>query len=189
MPSRVRGFCQLGRYHDIEVEDNVTTYLEYPNKATGIFVTSTGESPGTNRFEIAGTLGKVVLEQDRLTFTRNEVSMTEFSRTAKVGFARPGSSTEGIPFENATVPHAILLQNFVNAILEGEPLIAPGAEGLHSVELANAMLYSSALNQAVDLPMDGQAFERCLQEWIAASRTVKRVVEIKSDDFTQSFHR
>ena len=62
MPARVRGFCQLGRFHHIEVEDNVTAYLEYANGATGTFVSSTGEAPGTNRFEIVGTRGKVVLE-------------------------------------------------------------------------------------------------------------------------------
>ena len=115
--------------------------------------------------------------------------MTDFSRTARVGFAKPDTWNVEIPFENATAPHAVLLQNFVNAILDGEPLIAPGAEGLHSVELANVMLHSSALNQTVELPLDGRAFELKLQEWIAASRTVKQVVEIKADDFTQSFHR
>src|SRR5215472_6441942 len=72
MPARVRGFCQLGRFHEIEVEDNVTAYLGFPNGATGTFVSSTGEAPGTNRFEIAGTRGKLVLENNRLTFTRNE---------------------------------------------------------------------------------------------------------------------
>ena len=81
MPARVRGFCQLGRFHQIEVEDNVSAYLEYPNGATGTFVSSTGEAPGTNRFEIVGTRGKVLLEADQLSFTRNESDMMEFSRT------------------------------------------------------------------------------------------------------------
>lgn len=88
-PSKVRGFCQLGRYHAIEVEDNVTAYLEWPNGATGVFITSTGEAPGTNRFEICGDRGKLVLEQGKITFTRNEIPMREFSRTSKAGFARP----------------------------------------------------------------------------------------------------
>ncbi|MCZ7640695.1 MAG: Gfo/Idh/MocA family oxidoreductase [Verrucomicrobia bacterium] len=89
MPARVRGFCQLGRYHHIEVEDNVTAYLEWASGATGVFITSTGEAPGTNRFELCGTRGKVVLENNRLTFTRNETDMVEFSRDARTGFARP----------------------------------------------------------------------------------------------------
>ena len=189
MPARVRGFCQLGRYHNIEVEDNVTAYLEYPNGATGIFVTSTGETPGTNRFEIAGTRGKIVLENDRLMFTRNEVDMLEWSRGAEVGFSKPEVWNIEIPIDNAPTPHATLLQNFVDAILEGTPLLVPGEEGLHSVELANVMLYSSLLGQTVELPMDSAAFEKKLQELIAQSKFEKRVVEIKDDDFTKSFHR
>lgn len=189
MPKRVRGFCALGRYHNIEVEDDVTAYLEWSNGASGVFITSTGEAPGTNRFEIAGTMGKVVLENNRLTFTRNEVSMVDFSRTSKVGFAKPEVWNVEIPFMDAVVPHSILMQNFVDAILEGTPLTAPGAEGIHSVELANVMLYSSLLEQTVDLPMDSAAYERKLQELIAASKFEKKVVAIQNEDFTKSFNR
>jgi predicted dehydrogenase len=189
MPARVRGFCQLGRYHNIEVEDNVTTYLEYPNGATGVFITSTGEAPGTNRFEIAGTRGRVVLEKDKLTFVRNEVSMTEFSKTSKVGFLKPEVWNVEIPFENAHAPHATLMQNFVDAILDGAPLIAPGEDGIHSVELANVMLYSSLIDKTVELPMNSAAFEKKLKQLIAASKMEKKVVEISTEDFTKSFNR
>jgi predicted dehydrogenase len=189
MPARVRGFCQLGRYHNIEVEDNVTAYLEYPNGATGIFVTSTGETPGTNRFELAGTRGKAVLEHNKLSFTRNAVDMLEWSRTATVGFSKPDVSQIETHVDNAAAPHATLMRNFVDAILDGVPLLVPGEEGLHSVELANVMLYSSLIGQTVELPLDGAAFEKKLQELIAQSRFEKKVVEIKDDDFTKSFHR
>lgn len=189
MPARVRGFCQLGRYHSIEVEDNVTAYMEYPNGATGVFITSTGEAPGTNRFEIAGTRGRVVLEKDKLSFIRNEVSMTEFSKTSKVGFLKPDVWNVDIPIENAPAPHATLMQNFVDAILDGAPLIAPGEDGIHSVELANVMLYSSLIDKTVELPMDSAAFEKKLKQLIAGSKTQKKVVEISTEDFTKSFNR
>jgi predicted dehydrogenase len=189
MPSRVRGFCQLGRFHNIEVEDNVTSYLEWENGATGVFVTSTGEAPGTNRFEIVGTRGKLVLENNKLNFTRNDADMIEFSRNAKVGFLKPDVWQCDIPFENAPNAHAVLMQNFVNAILDGEPLIAPGEEGMGSVELANVILYSSLIDMPVKLPMDACAFEIKLQELIANSKLEKKVVEITNDDFTKSFHR
>src|SRR5882672_1930591 len=78
MPARVRGFCQLGRFHNIEVEDNVSVHLEWPDGATGVFISSTGEAPGTNRFELAGTRGRLVLENGKLAFTRNEADMLEF---------------------------------------------------------------------------------------------------------------
>jgi len=189
MPSMVRGFCQLGRFHEIEVEDNVTAYLEFPNGASGTFVSSTGEAPGTNRFEIAGTRGKLVLENNRLLFTRNESDALQFSKTAKLGFAKPDVWNVEIPFENAANGHAILIQNFVNAILQQEPLIAPGAEGIHSVELANVILYSSLLAQDVKLPMDGVAYERKLNELIASSKIQKKVVQCSNEDFTKSFNR
>jgi predicted dehydrogenase len=189
MPARVRGFCQLGRFHNIEVEDNVSAYLEYSNGATGTFVSSTGEAPGTNRFEIVGTRGKVVLERDRISFTRNEADMIQFSRTAKLGFAKPEVWNVEIPFENAPNAHATLMQNFVNAILDGEPLIAPGEEGIHSVELANVILYSSLIDQTVALPMDSAAYEQKLNELIAGSTIEKKVVAVSNEDFTKSFRK
>ena len=189
MPSRVRGFCQLGRFHQIEVEDNVTVYLEWPNGATGVFVSSTGETPGTNRFEIIGTLGKLVLENNRLTFARNGADMIEYSRTAKQGFTKPELTNEDIPFENAPLPHAMMMQNFVNAILDGEPLIAPGEEGIHSVELANAMVYSSLTGQTLELPMDGAAWEHKLKQLMAESKTEKKVVAVSAEDFANSFRK
>jgi predicted dehydrogenase len=189
MPARVRGFCQLGRFHRIEVEDNVTAYLEWPNGATGTFTSSTGEAPGTNRFEIAGTKGRLVLENDRLAFTRNEADMREFSETAKLGFVKPEVWNVDIPFTNALQQHATVTQNFVNSILDGEPLIAPGEEGIHSVELANVMLYSSLLGETVELPMDGAAWEKKLGQLIAASTMEKKVVAVATDDFASSFRK
>jgi predicted dehydrogenase len=189
MPRRVRGFCQLGRFHNIEVEDNVTAYLEFADGASGTFVSSTGEAPGTNRFEIAGTRGKVVLENNRILFTRNEADSSEFSKSARLGFEKPDVWNVEIPFENAANGHAILMQNFVNAILEQEPLVAPGAEGIHSVELANVILYSSLMGRELDLPLDSAAYERRLNELIANSTIQKKVIEVSNEDFAKSFKR
>jgi len=189
MPVRVRGFCQFGRFHQIEVEDNVTAYLEWSNKATGVFVSSTGEAPGVNRFEIVGTRSTLILESGKLMLTRNAADMIEFSRTAKQGFVKPDATTEEIPFANATAPHAALMQNFVNAILDGEPLIAPGGEGIHSVELANVMVYSSLLGQTVELPMSGAAWEKELNRLIGESKLEKKVMQVETADFASSFRK
>jgi len=189
MPSRVRGFCQLGRFHNIEVEDNVNCYLEWANGATGVFISSTGEAPGTNRFEIVGTRGKLVLENNKLNFTRNDADMIEFSKTARSAFGKPETWNCEIPFGDAGNSHAIVMQNFVDAILDGTPLIAPGAEGMGSVELANVLLYSSLIDSPVKLPLDGAAWEAKLNDLIANSKVEKKVVKIANDDFTKSFHR
>lgn len=169
-PVRVRGFCAFGKFHDIEVEDDVTAYLEWANDSTGVFTTSTGEAPGTNRLEIAGTRGRLVLDSDRLTLTTNAMDALEFNRTAREGFTKPETTTEEINLAPAAAPHAALTQNFVDALLDGAPLLAPGAEGIQSVELANAMVYSSLLGETVALPLDGAAWEWQLNELIAASR-------------------
>ncbi len=189
MPARVRGFCQLGRFHEIEVEDNVTVSLEWANGASGVFVSSTGELPGTNRFEICGMRGKIVLEKDTLIFTRNEVAADTWNKTSKIGFARPEVHQIDIPITNAEAPHAVLMQSFVDAILDGTPLNCPGEEGLGSIELANVMLYSSLIGQTVELPMDGAAYEKKLSELIAGSKIEKKVVGISTEDFTKSFTR
>lgn len=189
MPSQLRGFCQLGRFHSIEVEDNVTAYLEWESGATGTFISSTGESPGTNRLEIVGTLGKIVLENDELVFSRNTQDMIAFSQSATKSFAKPDVRDERIALENAQLPHAIMVQNFVDAILDGGALIAPGEEGLNSVELANAIVYSSLLGRTFELPMDGTAWEAQLNELIANSKVTKKVSSITSDDFASSFRK
>src|SRR6185436_18189995 len=189
MPKRVRGFCQLGRFHQIEVEDNVTAYLEWAKGATGVFVSSTGEAPGTNRFEIVGTMGRLVLENNKITFTRNEQDMIKFSETSKQGFSKPEVWNVEIPFTDTQLQHAVMVQNFVNAILDGEALIAPGAEGIHSVELANVMVYSSMLNDTVELPMDSVAWEKKLNQLISESNVQKKVVKVEATDFTASFRK
>ncbi len=169
MPTRVWGFCGLGRRHNIEVEDEVTAYMEYPNNCTGVFITSTGEAPGTNRLELAGDMGKLVLEDGVLSFTRNKVPASEFMKTSKEGFSKPEVEHITFHIEGSGGQHYEILENFARAILEGVPLIAPAEEGIHSVELANAMLYSSLTGRPVELPMDGLAFEQELRKLIAGS--------------------
>ena len=169
MPLQIRGFCDIGKRHTIEVEDEVTAYMVYPEGCTGLFVTSTGEAPGTNRLEIAGDQGKLVMEDDRILYTRNEVPATEFLRTSKAAFARPPVWDVTIPVQGHGGQHAAILANFADAILRGEALIAPAEEGIHSVEMANTMLYSSLKGRPIDLPLDSAAYEQELMRLIAES--------------------
>jgi len=172
MPSSVRAFCRFGQYHNIEVEDDVTAWMLFKNGATGVFITTTGEAPGTNRLEIAAERGKIVYENERLTFFRNDVEMSAFSRSAESGFAIPQNSEITFPLAGHGEQHIGILKNFAAAILGGTPLIAPGEEGIHSVELANAMLYSTFTGQTVDLPLDAEAYERQLAKLIDSSKSI-----------------
>lgn len=187
MPNRVRAFCSFGKYHGIEVEDEVTAYLEYPNGATGVFITTTGEAPGTNRLEIAGDRGKVVVENGNVTFVRNEVPSDTFLKTSKESFATPPTWNIEIPVSGSGGQHLEITQNFVDAIVDGKPLIAPAVEGIHSVELGNAMILSSLTGKTVDIPLDGAVFERALKKLVAGSKFKKTVVAPVSTDLGKSW--
>jgi predicted dehydrogenase len=189
MPVRVRSFVQLGRFHNIEVEDNVTAYMEFPNGAAGTFISTTGEAPGTSRLELAGEMGKVLLENDSLLFFRNEVSMFQHSKISPLGFQKPDAWKIEIPISSEPARHAALTQNFIDSILDGVPLIAPGEEGIHSIELANVLLYSGLMDRTIQLPLDGAAYEKKLNELIAASKFEKKVAPVSAEDFTRSFRR
>ncbi|NEW05439.1 Gfo/Idh/MocA family oxidoreductase [Paenibacillus sp. SYP-B3998] len=173
MPKRVRAFCYFGKHRDIEVEDDVTAFVEYENGATGLFVTTTGEAPGTNRFELSGDRGKIVIEDGKLTFWRLRVSEREFNETYKGGFGQPECWKCEIPVEGQETSHKGITQNWVDAILHGTPLIAPGEEGIKGLMLSNAMLLSTWTDNWVDLPIDEELFHKHLQEKIQQSKAKK----------------
>lgn len=178
-PERVRAVCKTGVHHDIEVEDDVSAILEYPDGATGVLVTSTGEAPGINRLEISGQRGRLTLEKDALTFLRNEVETRQYSDSTREGYQPPDCWSVRIPLNRELPPggqHAAILRNFVAAIRTGEPLIAPAAEGLGSVALINAMLLSSFEDRPVTLPLSPARYAAFLRQRIAESQTKKRVV-------------
>lgn len=173
MPVRVRAFASFGKYHDIEVEDDVTAYVEYENGATGVFITTTGEAPGTNRLEISGDRGKIVVENDELTFWRLRVPERQFNREWKGGFGSPECWECKVPIHGENLQHKGILRNWVNAILDNTPLIAPGAEGIRGVEISNAIHLSAWTDSWVDIPVDEIFFYGKLQEKIKNS-TIKK---------------
>jgi predicted dehydrogenase len=188
MPKRVTALCQLGRFHNIEVEDAVTALLEFDNGTTGVFVTSTGEAPGTNRLEVAIDRGKIVIENGKFLFTRTEQSVAEHCRLSNDGFSKPPVWEIEIPIVGKGEQHLGILSNFAAAIGGLEPLIAPAAEGIHSVELANAMLLSSVIGQSIELPIDGNAYEAILKKKIEESTFIKGpAIESQPLDLTNSF--
>ncbi|GHB90371.1 Gfo/Idh/MocA family protein [Cerasicoccus arenae] len=190
MPTHVRSYCEIGRYHDIEVDDDVTTYLKYPSGATGVFITTTGEAPGTNRLEVAAEQGKVVIEGEGIKWTRNEKQATEFSNETDKPFAKPETWDISIPTKGFGEQHVGIMKNFVAAILDGAELVAPASEGIHSVELANAMLYSSFTDTTLELPIDAEAYEAHLKKLIANSTHVKKTDEkAGAVDMSGSFSR
>lgn len=189
MPDEVRADCQIGHYHDIEVEDDVTAVMKYKDGKTGVFITTTGEAPGTNRLEIAAERGRVIVEGNDITWDRNEVPTSEFRRAATTGFSTPDQWKIQIPFTDKGEQHVGIMKDFANAILNKVPVIAPAEEGIHSIELANAMLYSGFEDRTVGLPIDAASYEEILKEKIESSTFEKKTVETagKREDFAKSF--
>jgi len=159
MPSRVRAFCHYGKWHNIDVEDDVTSYLEYPNGATGTFITSTGETPGTNRFEISLEKGKIINDGgDSVVLHRIDVNLRDFCKTSNDPWAVPPCTTEKVDTGNDNPQHAGVLRAFAGRILRGEKLVADGQEGINALLLSNAMHLSSWLDKTVDIPFDEELF-------------------------------
>lgn len=174
LPSRIHAFCHIAKHHTIEVEDDVTAFLEYPNGATGVFIASTGDAPGTNRLEITGERGKIIVENGSVHWSYNEIPVTQFCRTTDQAFAKPPLREITIPVEGSGGQHGEIVRNFVAAIRAEEPLIAPASEGIHSVEIANAMLYSSITGKQVTLPLDADAYEQQLRRLVEESSFIKK---------------
>jgi predicted dehydrogenase len=188
LPARVTGFAHIGKYHDIEVEDEVTAYFEHENGMIGHFVTSTAESPGTNRLEIVGDRGRLILENDTLTFYRNRGSMFQFIQEATGGFDRVENWTCEVPFQHHGQPgHRLIIENFADAVLHGKAPIAPAVEGLQSVMLGNAIMLSSFEKRTLDLPIDGDAYKKKLEELIQTSRFQKRTHTLDDVEMGKSF--
>lgn len=175
MPRRIHSFCHFGKWHDIEVEDDVTAYLEYDNGATGVFITSTGDTPGTNRFEVLGDRGKLVYERvkkvgDCLKYVKLQTPEREFNATYRGGFGEPKKEYIDVEVDGKNPQHSGILNNFANAILGIEPLFVQGTEGLRGVEIMDAMLLSTWLGKTVTLPIDDELYLSELQKRIAESR-------------------
>jgi len=170
MPKSILATCDVGKYHDIEVEDDVTITARYENGATACFITTTGEYPGTNRLEISGDRGKVVIEGKEMTFYRLETPEREVNATSQKAFDKIPYTVEKTVVESTGTAHVGILQNFTNHILYGEELISSGYEGINGLTISNAAFLSEWTKKEITLPLDEDLFYDLLQERIRTSR-------------------
>ena len=181
LPVRVQAHCHVGKWNDIEVEDDVTAYLEFENGATGVFVTTTGDAPGTNRFEIDLEKAKIVCEDDKLSVYELEVNEREFCFTEPQGFKKPEGHFVEVETDGQNPQHMGILKAFAGKILHGTPLVAEGAEGINGLMLSNAMFLSSWEDKMVTLPIDEDLFYDELMKRVATSKAKTNVVEVTMD--------
>lgn len=187
MPTNIRAFCEVAKYHRIEVEDEATIMTRYANGATGLFVTTTGEYPGTNRLEIAGTLGKIVIENGTLTFWKLKQDEEQVRKVSKDSFVNIPYDVETYSPADSGDGHIKILADFSAAIQTGKKLIAPGRDGLNELLISNAA-YLSAWEGNVDisLPFDNDRFNALLDEHIRHSAGLKTAkLHMPSGDYSE----
>jgi predicted dehydrogenase len=183
-PVKVHAFIGIGKYHRIEVEDEVNAFVEYASGATGAFITNTAEQPGTDRLEVACDRGRLVTDgRSRIELFCTDVSVAEFNRTTKESFPHLPITKHTIEIDSTTSPgHKGITTNFIDAILDGKPLIAPAEEGLASIELANAMIMSGLTGKTVPIPTDREAYDRLIRKLAKTSKFQKgKAVQAKAD--------
>ena len=181
MPVKVQSNMRIGQWHDIEVEDDVTTYVEYANGATGVFITTTGDAYGTNRFEVQMDKAKLVVDNDVLTVHEFEQSTDELTKTSDKSFTYMPVKKLEIETDGLNLQHVGVLNAWAGAILRGEPLVADGREGINGVTLSNAMHLSYFLGKMVDLPVDEDLYYEELMKRVATSRRKSNVTEAVAD--------
>ncbi len=181
LPVKVDAHLHFGKWHDIEVEDDVTAYMEFENGATGVFITSTGDAPGTNRFELTLDKGKLVVENDKLYKYELDVAEPEFSKTNKTPFGQPKVTYTEVETDGKNPQHVGVLNAFAAHILHGEPLVAEGVEGIRGLTLSNAMHLSCFLGHPVDIPFDEDVYYEELMKRVKTSRRKENVQAVVAD--------
>ena len=181
LPVKVDAHLHFGKWHDIEVEDDVTAYMEFENGATGVFITSTGDAPGSNRFELTLDKGKLVVENDKLYKYELDVAEPEFSKTNKVPFGQPKVTYSEVETDGQNPQHVGVLNAFAAHILHGAPLVAEGVEGIRGLTLSNAMHLSCFLGHPVEIPFDEDVYYEELMKRVKTSRRKENVQAVVAD--------
>ena len=187
MPEKITAVCHEGKWHNIEVEDDVMIYAEYPNGATGTFITTTGDYPGTNRLEITLDRAKLICEDGKLIVSELKEALSDFTKNATEGFGSIEYETFEAELDGRNVQHPEVMNKFAAAILRGEELVASGQEGINGLMISNAAFLSSWLGEKVSLPVDEDLFYKMLQDKIANSTFVKEVKEVVNENMDSTY--
>ena len=188
MPTKVRAFCHEGKWHDVEIEDDVTIYAEYPNGATGVFVTSTGDFPGSNRLEITMDKAKLVCEKgEKITLFELEETLPDNIANCENGFASIPYKEIEVETDGINDQHPGVLNAFSDHILYGAPLVAEGTEGINGLMISNAAHLSSWTNETVTLPIDEDKFYDILMKKVSSSKAKEDIVSAVNEDMSSTF--
>lgn len=181
MPSKVYAKMKFGKWHDIEVEDDVTACVEYPNGATGTFITTTADIPGTNRLEVVCDGGVLICEENKLVMTKLEIPESQFTKINKIPYAMPKCDTMEVETDGKNEQHPAVLNAFAAAILRNEPLVADGKEGINALLISNAMHLSAWTGKEIEIPFDEELYKSLLDERVKTSKRKENITYVFSD--------
>jgi predicted dehydrogenase len=181
MPVKVYAKMKFGKYHDIEVEDDVVATVEYANGAMGSFITTTADTPGTNRLEIVFDGGSLICEKNQLVLKKLGVKESVFTKENDSPYKSPACKTEVVETDGLNYQHAGVLNAFAASILRGEQLIADGREGIRALTLSNAMHLSAWTGKEIDIPFDEEQFKALLEERVKTSKRKENVKYVFSE--------
>ena len=170
MPKKVQAFMRLGQWHDIEVEDDVTALMESEDGHTGVFITSTGDPHGSNRFEVQMDGAQLIAENEKLYLAELDQLEQDWTKTNTKPFGSVSCREVIVETDGLNPQHQGVFNAFAAAILRGEPLVAGGEEGINGLTLSNAMHLSAFLGKPVELPLDEDLYYDELMKRVATSR-------------------
>lgn len=181
VPQSVYANISIAKYHNIEVEDDAELSFKYADGSSAVFITSTGESPGTNRLEISGDKGKIVLEEGKLKLWKLRESEREFCFTKTEGFYDAPYDYSEFSCADDVNGHIAVLQNFCNNILYGEPLIARGFDGVYQSQMTASAYLSHFTEKRQPIPCDSKKFDKTLKN-LSKKSSVRKEVKKPSED-------
>jgi len=163
LPSKVTAYTAT-RNHNIEVEDVASAMLEYPNGAVGYVYCSTTEAPGTDIMEFAGEKGKLQVVGKTIRFWELPQGVKAFSDSSTEMWTRPEVVEVDLEIPECESGHIAILRNMARHLLYGEELIAPGVEGIKTVEMIDAMILSGKTGKPVDVPVDRALYDAFIED-------------------------
>jgi len=181
LPKRVQAVTRTWR-HRIEVEDEASAMIEWENGAIGYYHTSTNESPGSEIIEICGDEGKMVYTGGKITLYKISPPLQEFTDDAGIMWGNPKAETVPVELIDRPTGHSAILRNWARAILFGEELLAPGEEGIKSLEFINAVILSGATKKPVEFPVPRETYEWWIRKKARTSTFQKVVKEQRQTD-------
>jgi predicted dehydrogenase len=163
LPTRVFAWTRR-LLHSIETEDTVQAALEWPDGALGSLHISTAEADRAEYLKIVGTRGQLVLEEGKITLRKLDADLVNFIATSSKAMDAPKMLDLEVELEPGKGDHTAVYQAFNAALLHSIPFTSAGPEGLMSLELSNALIYSNYTHQPVELPLDRKKYSALLED-------------------------